>query len=494
MTAQQTSLVPPAPAPAPGAGGGFPAVDAAVARARAGFVPDLDLAARLDRLQRLEDLVRENRPALEEALAADLGKPRAEAWLTELGFTLEEIAGIRTELAGWMAPEKARVPLSLAPARARVEHQPLGTVLVIAPWNYPVQLVLSPLAGALAAGNTVVVKPSEVTATVSGVLAELIERYLGDCVSVVEGGVPETTRLLEHRFDHVFYTGNGKVARVVMTAAARHLTPVTLELGGKSPVWVDASSDLRTAARRIVWGKFLNAGQTCVAPDHVLGTPGTLAALEPELVRAVEEHYGQDPRRSDSYGRIVSERHLARLTGLLEQVPADDVVCGGGSDRAERYLAPTVVRSAPDGPFMAEEIFGPVLPLVPVRSAEHAVELITAGEKPLALYVFSEEEAVKDLFRRRTSSGGLSFNTPLLHLSNPELPFGGVGASGTGAYHGKHSFTLFTHARAVLDKPLAPDTLRIVYPPYRGLRARLAAAALGRRRTRRRSRHAVARN
>lgn len=478
--------------PAPAA---LAAVDAAVARARAAFVPDLGLGQRLDRLQRLEDLVRQNRALLEEALAADLGKPAREAWLTELGYTLQEIAGIRRELGRWMAPVRVPVPLSLAPARSRIEHQPLGTVLVMAPWNYPVQLVLSPLAGALAAGNTVVVKPSEVSAAVSGVLAELLERYLGDCVSVVQGGVPETTRLLEHRFDHVFYTGNGTVARIVMAAAARHLSPVTLELGGKSPVWVDGSTDLRTAARRIVWGKFLNAGQTCVAPDHVLGPPRALAELEPELVRAVRELYGEDPRRSDSYGRIVTERHLARLTGLLDRVPAADVVCGGAAEPAQRYLAPTVVRSTPDGPFMAEEIFGPVLPLVPVDRAEDAVELIVARDKPLALYVFSEEKEVKELFRRRTSSGGLSFNAPLLHLSSPELPFGGVGESGTGAYHGKFSFTTFSHARAVLDKPLVPDTLRFVYPPYRGLRTRLAAAVVGlsrpRSRSRPRPRHAV---
>ncbi|MGQ1797038.1 aldehyde dehydrogenase family protein [Kocuria oceani] len=491
MTSTHSTLTAAAPAATTG---DFSAVDAAVARARASFVPDLDLEARLDRLQRLEDLLRENREALQDALAADLGKPPAEAWLTEIGFTLEEIAGIRKELRRWMAPVRIPVPLSLAPARSRIEHQPLGTVLVMAPWNYPVQLVLSPLAGALAAGNTVVVKPSEVSATVSALLAGLLETYLGDCVSVVEGGVPETTRLLEHRFDHVFYTGNGTVARIVMAAAARHLTPVTLELGGKSPAWVDGSTDLRTAARRIVWGKFLNAGQTCVAPDHVLGTPGTLAALEPELVRAVGELYGKDPRRSGSYGRIVTERHLDRLTGLLDQVPAEDVVCGGAADPEARYLAPTVVRSAPDGPLMAEEIFGPVLPLVPVESAEHAVELVTARDKPLALYVFTEERAVKELFRRRTSSGGLSFNAPLLQLSSPELPFGGVGESGTGAYHGKFSFTTFSHARAVLDKPLAPDTLRVVYPPYRGLRALIAGAAVGLRRPRRRSRHAVSEN
>ncbi|WP_101852188.1 aldehyde dehydrogenase family protein [Kocuria flava] len=505
MTAAHSApAAPPAPsAPAPPGGEGVPsgartpgavqelapaeaaAVDAAVARARAAFVPDLGLEARLDRLDRLETLVREHREELEEALAADLGKPRQEAWLTELAFTLEEVAGLRRGLPRWTAPERTRVPLSLAPARARTERQALGTVLVIAPWNYPVQLVLGPLAGALAAGNTVVVKPSEVTPSVSRVLARLLEQHLGDCTSVVEGGVPETTRLLEHRFDHVFYTGNARVARVVAAAAARHLSPVTLELGGKSPAWVDATTDLRTAARRIVWGKYLNAGQTCVAPDHVLGTPETLAALEPELVRAVRQFHGEDPRRSGSYGRIVTERHLERLTRLLAQVPAEDVVCGGQAEPAERYLAPTVVRSAPDGPFMAEEIFGPVLPLVPVDSAEAAVGLITAGEKPLALYVFSEDPAVKELFARRTSSGGLSYNAPLLHLSHPELPFGGVGASGTGAYHGRHSFETFSHRRAVLDKPQAPDTLRVVYPPYRGLRARLAAAAIGRRRARR---------
>lgn len=455
------------------------AIHQAVAAARLAFTPPVSLEDRLERLDRLEAMVRERADDFVEALALDLGKHPTEAWATEIGTVLAEIAHLRQLLPQWVRPHKVPAAASLAPSRSWVENQPLGTVLIIAPWNYPVQLLLSPLAGALAAGNTAVVKPSEVTPHVAEALAAALPEYLGEAVGVVTGGVPETTRVLQHRFDHVFYTGNGTVARVVMEAAARYLTPVTLELGGKSPAWIDATVDLPVAAQRIAWAKFLNAGQTCVAPDYVLGPPEVLAQLEPLLVSAIRKLYGTDPAVSESYGRIVTGRHLSKLTDLMNLVDPEDVVTGGGVDASQRYLAPTVIRSAVDGPFMQDEIFGPVLPLVPVDDHRAALDVINAGEKPLALYVFSQDDDVRTAFREETSSGGLVMGAALVHLAHPQLPFGGVGGSGIGNYHGRYSLEAFSHQRAVLDKPLTPDTLKAVYPPYGPLKSKLTKLALG---------------
>ncbi|KAA9393180.1 aldehyde dehydrogenase family protein [Kocuria coralli] len=454
-------------------------IDATIRRTREGFGLPCALELRLDRLDRLEAMLRDREDQLLAALADDLGKSATEAWGTEIGTVFGEIAHLRKLLPSWQRPRAVPSSAPLVPSRAWADRQPLGTVLVVAPWNYPVQLVLSPLAGALAAGNTVVVKPSEVAPAVAEVLADGLREFLGDCVGVVTGGVPETTRVLQHRFDHIFYTGNATVGRVVMRAAAEYLTPVTLELGGKSPAWVDGTADLEVAAARIAWGKFVNAGQTCVAPDYVMGPPEVLTALEPLLIAAIGRLYGPDPSISDSYGRIATARHLGRLTELLDQVDPEDVVTGGQRREDERYLAPTVIRSSQDGPFMQEEIFGPVLPLVPVEDHRAAIDAVNAREKPLALYVLSEDEAVRDGFRRNTSSGGMAIGAPLVHLAHPHLPFGGVGESGMGSYHGEYSLRTFSHERAVLDKPLKPDTLKMVYPPYSALKARGARLAMG---------------
>lgn len=446
-------------------------IDDIVERTQAAFETPVPLEVRLERLDRLEHVLIRHRAALQEALARDLGKSQTESELTEIGVTLTELRHVRRSLAAWMAPQRVGSAAVLTPSSGWVQAQPLGTALIIAPWNYPVQLLLSPLVGALAAGNTAVVKPSEVTPNVSQALSEALESELSDCVGVVQGGVPETTRLLQHRFDHLFFTGNSAVGRVVMRAAAEHLTPVTLELGGKSPVWIDDTVDLAAAARRIAWAKLVNAGQTCVAPDYVMGPAAVLRQLEPLLTQAIREFYGKDPQTSPSYGRIVSPRHLQRLTQLLEQVPARDFAAGGRHDLEDRYLEPTIVRSAPDGPLMEQEIFGPVLPLVAVEDHDQAIEFVQAGEKPLALYVMSRDEQVRTGFSERTSSGGMTFEAPMVHLIHPQLPFGGVGDSGMGAYHGKASFDTFSHHRSVLDKPLSPETLSVSFPPYSGARA-----------------------
>ncbi|WP_462417485.1 aldehyde dehydrogenase family protein [Kytococcus sp. Marseille-QA3725] len=429
-----------------------------------------ELDARREQLQALRRLVQEGEPELLAALQADLGKSAVEARTTELSVVVAEIDHVLDRLERWLAPRRASVPLAFRPARARVRREPLGTVLVIGPWNYPVNLVLMPLVGALAGGNTVVLKPSELAPATAEALVRLVPRYLDpEVVQVVTGGVPETTALLEQPWDHVFYTGGERVGRIVMRAAAEHLTPVTLELGGKSPTWVGEDTDLRAAARRIVWGKFTNAGQTCVAPDHVLCTPEVQAALVPELQRAITEMFGADPRTSGDYGRIVNDDHARRLAPMVE-----GAAVGGEVDLAERYLSPTVLTDvAPDHPAMAEEIFGPVLPIVPVTDVHAAIELVNAGPSPLALYLFTDDRTEQDLWLASTRSGGVGINLPVAHVAVPDLPFGGVGASGMGNYHGEASIRTFTHERSVLDKPLAPDTMRVAYPPHGRLKERL---------------------
>ncbi len=438
------------------------------------------LAWRLEQLERLAALLTDHAADLQDALAADLHKSPTESHLTEIGVLRGEIAHTRKHLRSWLAPQRASLPLAYRPGRASVVLEPLGVMLVIAPWNYPVLLLLGPLVGALAAGNTAVLKPSELAPRTAEVLERLVPRYV-DGVEVVTGDAERTTELLRERFDHIVYTGGGRVARIVMTAAAQHLTPVTLELGGQSPAWVDATTDLPAAARRLAWGALVNAGQTCVAPNHVLAPPDVARALEPLLARAVREMYGPDPSASPDYGRVVTSEHAARLGRLVEDSVAAGarVVTGGEVDVAARYVAPTVLADvAPDSPALAEEIFGPVLPIVPVADLDAAIALVRAGEKPLALYAFTADSAVRTRLLRETSSGAVGFDAPLLHASLPTLPFGGVGASGIGAYHGEASVRAFSNAKPVVRKPLLPDTLALVRPPFTPLRRALAKRLL----------------
>ncbi|MFD9572795.1 aldehyde dehydrogenase family protein [Streptomyces sp. NPDC059982] len=426
-----------------------------VARLRAAFDTGRTkpLGWRTGQLGALRTLLTERGDELAAALHADLGKSRAEAYRTEIDFTVREIDHTLEHLADWLRPQPAPVPERLSPAVAHTVQDPLGVVLVIAPWNYPLQLLLAPVVGALAAGNCVVAKPSELAPATSRAVAALLPRYLDrDAVAVVEGAVAETTDLLAQRFDHIFYTGNGRVGRVVMRAAAENLTPVTLELGGKSPAFVDRGTDLGVVAARLAATKFMNAGQTCVAPDYVLTDPETARELERSLTEAVRGLYGEDPATSPDYGRIVNERHFDRLTGLLG---SGRTVTGGVHDRADRYIAPTVLAGvAPDSPVMREEIFGPILPVVEVAGLDEAIAFISDRDKPLALYAFTESDTTRERLTRETSSGGLTFNLPVAHLTVSDLPFGGVGESGMGSYHGRYSLDTFSHRKAVLDKPL----------------------------------------
>ena len=451
-----------------------PSPGAAVQRMRDGFDSGRTrpLAWRRAQLRALRRLLVDNRDDLREALYTDLRKSATESDLTEIGILVREIDHTLRHLGRWLRPRRVPVPLVLLPSSARIVREPLGVVTVIAPWNYPVQLLLAPLIGALAAGNTVVLKPSELAVATSTLLARLVPAYLDrEAVSVVEGGIPETTELLAQRVDHIFYTGNGAVARIVLQAAALHLTPVTLELGGKSPVWVDASADLASAARRIAWGRFVNAGQTCVAPDYVLTTPAVAARLEPLLVDAITDLYGADPKSSPDYGRIVNERQFGRLAAMLGQ---GRLVAGGATDAAELYIAPTVLADVdPASAVLTEEIFGPILPIVTVSGLDEGIRFIGAREKPLALYAFTRSRTAERAILARTSSGAVGLGAPMSHLMVPGLPFGGVGASGMGSYHGEGSVALFSHDRAALRTPAHPDVLGLVAAPYARRRTQL---------------------
>jgi aldehyde dehydrogenase (NAD+) len=445
---------------------GLSAVRDAVAGARSAFDRGVTRGAqwRLAQLDGLARFLKEREEEILAALATDVGKPRLEGYSTEVAYTASEIAEATRELSRWMKPKKVATPLVLMPGKSFIHTQPLGLVLVISPWNYPFGLAVGPLVGAVAAGNAAIVKPSEVAPATSALLAEYLPRYVDpDAVRVVEGGVAETTELLAQRFDHIFYTGNGAVGQIVMSAAAKHLTPVTLELGGKSPVVVDRSANLEVTAKRICWGKYSNAGQTCVAPDYVLAHEDIYERLIVELSRTVRQFFGPDPQKSPDYGRIVNTRHHRRLAALLG---SQNVVVGGALDEGDRYIAPTILRDVdPDAPVMADEIFGPILPVLRVDSVDAAVSFINRRPKPLALYVFAEDSSAAEDVIGRTSSGGASVNHTWMHLANHDLPFGGVGASGMGAYHGKASYACFSHHRSVLMKPTSLDA-PILYPPY----------------------------
>jgi len=422
------------------------------------------LSWRLSQLDALEHFLMEREQDIEDALRADLRKPPTEAFTSEAGIALSELRLTRKKLASWMKPERVRTSKIAMPGRSYIYREPLGVTLIIGAWNYPLHLVLVPLIGAIAAGNCAVLKPSEVAPNVSALIAKWIPKYLDrKAVQVVEGSVPETTALLQEKWDHIFYTGNGTVGRIVMAAAARHLTPVTLELGGKSPCIVDESAALNMAAQRIVFGKFFNAGQTCVAPDYVLVHDHVHDALVNRMSSAIREFYGDDPKQSPDFARIVNERHHARLTRLLDDA---DVVTGGETDVSDRYIAPTILKNVKeDDAVMQEEIFGPILPVISVASVDSAIAFVNRRPKPLALYLFGRDKDVHDRVLAGTSAGGTTINHIWLHLGVDQLPFGGVGESGIGAYHGRLSFETFSHHRAVLKKPLLPDP-PLLFPPY----------------------------
>lgn len=433
---------------------------------------------RKEQLKAIVRMLDEHEDDFAQALHEDLRRNRVEAYSADIGFTKAEVKYLIKHVASWAKPKKVTAAITAQPARARIMPEPLGVALIIAPWNYPIQLLLSPMAAAIAAGNCVVAKPSELSPACSAVLARLVPKYLDDeAITLVEGGVDETTALLELPYDHIFFTGSTNVGRVVMQAAAKHLTPVVLELGGKSPTIVTADADLDVAAHRIMWGKHLNAAQTCIAPDYVLAEASIRDRLVDKMVGVLDEFLGADPKASPDYGRIINERHFARLKGLLDS-SGGTVVAGGETDEATKYIAPTIIVDPDlDAPIMNEEIFGPLLPVLSVGSVDEAIDFVNDRPKPLALYIFSGSGDTSEQILQSTSSGGACVNHTILHMTSPVMPFGGVGPSGMGSYHGKAGFDAFSHHKSVLLKPQKPDP-SLMYPPYTKLKETIIHKAM----------------
>ena len=427
------------------------------------------LSFRMQMLETLRRVVRENEQALAEAMAADFRKSAFEVYMTETGLVLDEIGFHLRHLRGWMRERRVRTPLAQFPSVSFVSPEPYGVALILAPWNYPIQLCLEPLIGAISAGNCAVLKPSAYTPETSRVLAEMIGKsFPREYIAVVEGGRAENQALLHERFDYIFFTGSPSVGRLVMQCAAEYLTPVTLELGGKSPVIVDKTANVRLAARRVMFGKVLNAGQTCVEPDYAFVHADVLDEFL-DGCRAVLREFFPTGDYSEM-PVIVNEKHYRRVRGLMQ---GETAAVGGGSDEASRWIAPTVLTGVtPESPVMREEIFGPVLPVMTWRDIGTCIEYITSHEKPLALYLFTADHALERRVLDSCSFGGGCINDTIVHLATPHMPFGGVGASGMGSYHGRKSFDTFTHERSILKKACWLD-LPIRYHPYTQTKARL---------------------
>ncbi len=425
------------------------------------------LRFRKEKLHALKNAMKQFEQRIHDALYADLRKSPFEAYGTETGFVYLEIDQALDNLERWMRPRPIGTPLFHFPGASAIHPDPYGVALIVAPWNYPFQLLVAPLVGAIAAGNTAVLKPSEYAEQTAAVLEEMIaSAFSPEYVAVVNGGPEVSKSLLENRYDYIFFTGGTEVGRFVYQAAAKHLTPVTLELGGKSPCFVDKNVPVEQSAKRIVWGKLLNAGQTCIAPDYLLVHREVKEKLVAALGRQITAAYGSDPQASPDFGRIINARHFERLSAYLRD---GKVLFGGRTDAAERYIAPTLLEVTDlDAPVMREEIFGPILPIIEVGDAEEAIEFINARPKPLALYAFSGSDRTLDMFADRTSSGGVCFNDTIMHIANSELPFGGVGDSGIGGYHGKASFETFSHLKPIFKRSNLVDT-PLRYAPYNKL-------------------------
>ena len=425
----------------------------------------LDLEFRRENLRALERALHKWEGRLADALWQDLHKSYEEAYLTELSIVLGEVKNHIAHLGRWAAPRRVCTPLKMFPSWSKVILEPLGCSLIIAPWNYPVQLLLNPLVGAISAGCTAVLKPSPYVPRVSRVMEEMIrETFATEYVAVVQGNREVNTALLEERYNMIFFTGSPSLGRRVMRAASEHLTPVVLELGGKSPCIVDRDADIPMAARRIAWGKSLNAGQTCIAPDYLLVHAEVKERLIEALKKEFEHLLGKNPQEAKHFVRIVSDKAFDRLTGYLKD---GNVRIGGTYDREERYIHPTVLDGVrEDSPIMQEEIFGPLFPLLTFNTTDEAIAFVNRREKPLALYYFGEDRGNIGKVLRHTSSGGACINDTIMHIANENLPFGGVGHSGMSSYHGRESFLVFSHQRAVVTTPTWLD-LPFRYMPYR---------------------------
>jgi aldehyde dehydrogenase (NAD+) len=424
-----------------------------------------DVNFRIQQLKTLKQAIIEHQQSIVEALQGDLHKAEVETYITEISIVKEIDYAIK-HLHNWSKPKKAAVSWDFFSYSAKIYPEPLGVVLIIGPWNYPFQLIISPLIGAIAAGNCAIIKPSEIASHTSDVIAKMIAKHFDPAyITVVKGGAEASQKLLAEKFDHIFFTGGIVVGKIIMTAAAKHLTPVTLELGGKSPCIVDTDINLEHTVRRITWGKFVNAGQTCIAPDYLLVNTKIKKDLIDGLEKSLKEFYGDNPANSPDYARIISQKHFERLVNFLKD---GEVIIGGENQPSERYIAPTVVDHVSlEDSVMQEEIFGPILPVIEYTDIAEAIALINSRPKPLALYLFSQNKNLQKRVLQETSSGGVCINDTMMHFGVSSLPFGGVGDSGIGNYHGKASFDTFSHNKSVLQNSFWLD-LKWRYAPYQG--------------------------
>lgn len=420
---------------------------------------------RIKQLKLLKQSILNHEQELYQALNQDLGKCETEGYMSEIGFVLNSISEMSKKLKKLMKPKHVVSPLYLFPIKSKVAYDPYGCVLIIGPYNYPVQLVLEPLIGVIAAGNCAIIKPSEMSEHTSLVIKAIIEDvFKPEYIKVFLGEVEMTQSLLKERFDYIFFTGSVGVGKKVMSAAANHLTPLTLELGGKSPVIVERSADIKKTAMRIIWGKLMNAGQTCVAPDYILVDQCIEEKLVEALIESINQLYGLNIKENKDYGKIINERHFKRIVSLIDD-PSITLSHGGDYDLSALYIEPTIMKVDRYSKVMAEEIFGPLLPIMTYQSINEAIDYINNNEKPLALYLFTQNNKIKKQILSNTTSGGVSINDTITHLVNTHLPFGGVGYSGMGQYHGIYSFLTFSHVKGVVEKSNKLN-LTIAYPPY----------------------------
>jgi aldehyde dehydrogenase (NAD+) len=423
-----------------------------------------DIDFRLRQLGILKKAIQKNEPKITKALFKDLHKSEFESYATEIGYVLDSIGYFMKNLRSWAKVKKVKTPYIHAGSKSYVYYEPYGTVLIIGPFNYPFQLVIEPLIGAIAAGNCVVIKPSEYTPNISKVISDLIKESFDESyIRMIEGGKEINSLLINSHFDYMFFTGSVPVGKIVMEAASKNLVPVTLELGGKSPCIIDKDANLDIAAKRVVWGKFLNAGQTCVAPDYLLVHRDVKNGFVEKMIHSIKEFYGEDPKLSPDFGRIVNERQITRLIGLIDN---EKVIYGGEFDMENLYISPTIVDNVTwEDKVMEDEIFGPILPVIEYEDLENMIKIVNSRPKPLALYIFTENRDVEKKVIENISYGGGCVNDTMTHLATPFLPFGGVGPSGLGSYHGEESFKTFSHSKSVLKRSTRLD-IKFLYPPY----------------------------
>ncbi|WP_434293334.1 aldehyde dehydrogenase [Clostridium botulinum] len=429
-----------------------------------GYTKDINF--RIEALKKLKHNIKINENNIFKALKIDLNKSEFETFITEIGIVYDEINGAIKNIKKWSKPKKVKTPITNFLASSYIYNEPYGVALIMSPWNYPFQLIMAPLVGAISAGNCVLLKPSELAIETEKIIVKIIKDTFSDeYIGVITGGIEESTALLKEKFDYIFYTGGINVGKIIMRAAAEHLTPITLELGGKSPCIVDKDANIDLAARRIAWGKFLNAGQTCVAPDYLVVHRNIKEKLISSIENYIVEFFGENTFESEDYPRIINERHFKRLEGYLKE---GKIVSGGNTDINNLYIEPTIIEGINfENRIMEEEIFGPIFPVIEFENIDKVIDIVKNNPKPLALYYFSENKEKQEFIIKNISFGGGCINDTIMHLSTSTLPFGGVGSSGIGGYHGRASFDTFSHKKSILKKSNLID-IKIRYAPFKG--------------------------